>query len=155
MTQSDMNPHIRTGNSPLQTLIMQVLRRYGEFSPGTVDGDTALMFIEFANMTLDEVRNHPYHDGSDLPYYLALSDVRAVPDPIIIAGILYHYAMQQGSDKIQFYMPSYFRTMNQLLWYKANGSTQISMRVVDGGTNWRNSDGLTTSQLNGLVSDAE
>jgi hypothetical protein len=155
MTQSDVNPHIRSSYSPLQTLIMQVLRRYGEFSPGTVDGDTALMFIEFANMVLDEVRQHPYHDGSDLPYYLSLTDVRQVPDPVIIAGILYHYAMQQGSEKIQFYMPNYFRTLNQLLWHKANGSTQIRMRVPDGGTNWRNSEHVKTNPINGLTGDLE
>lgn len=149
MANSDTNPHIRSGYSPLQTLIMQVLRRYGEFSPDTVDGDTALMFLEFANMVLDEVRMHPYHDNSELPYYLALSDAREVPDPVVVAGILYHYAMQQGSQKVQFYMPNYFRTMNQLLWQKLNGNTPIRMRVMEGGTNPRNETG-TTNPINGM-----
>jgi hypothetical protein len=155
MANSDMNPHIRTGFSPLQTIVMQVLRRYGEFSPDSVDGDTALMFLEFANMVLDEVRMHPYHDGSALPYYQALSDFREVPDPVLIAGILYHYSMQQGSEKVQFYMPNYFRTLNQLLWHKLNGNTAIQMRVVDDGTNPRNSEHVQTNTTNGLTGDLE
>jgi hypothetical protein len=155
MAQSDVNPHIRSGRSPLETLIMQALRRYGEFSAGTVDGDTKLMFLEFANMVLDEVRAHPYHDGSELPYYLALTDVRDIPDPIVIAGLLYHYAMQQTSEKISFYMPNYFRTMNQLLWDQLNGNTRIQMRIVDDGTSPRHSEHLSTSTVNGLTGDAE
>ena len=61
--QSNTNPHIRESNSPLQTLAMQALRRFGDFHPGTVDGDVMLMFLEFANMVIDEIRLHPYHDG--------------------------------------------------------------------------------------------
>jgi hypothetical protein len=146
---SDVNPHIRDGNSPLQALIMQALRRYGEFSPGTVDGDTSLMFIEFANMVIDEVRSHPYGGDLDVPYYLALEDARGIPDPVVIAGILYHYSMQQGSEKVQFYMPNYFRTLNQLLWQRLNGNTKIRMRVPDDGTSPRNSTGVRTDPVNG------
>jgi hypothetical protein len=148
---SDSNPHIRSGYSPLETLIFQALRRYGEMSPATIDGDTSLMFLEFANMVIDEVRSHPYHDGTQLNYYLSLQDVREVPDPIMIAGILYHYASQQGSSKIQLFMPGYFRTMNQMMWLKINGNTPIQLRVVDGGTNPRNQTG-DTDPLNGTVS---
>jgi hypothetical protein len=138
MAQSNTNPHIRPVYSPLQNLIHQAIRRYGEFSPSTVDGDTMLMFLEFANMVLDEVRGHPYHDGTDLPYYTALTDARPVLDPVMVAGLLHHYAMQQGSEKVQFLMPTYFRTMNQLLYQARYGSGPIALTIMDGGTNPRN-----------------
>ena len=59
---SNTNPHIRDKNSPLSVLIMQTLRRYGDFHPGTVDGDVMLMMMEFANTIIDDIRQHPYHD---------------------------------------------------------------------------------------------
>ena len=60
MAQSNVNPHIRDNNSPLSTLALQALRRYGDFNSGSVDGDVMGMFVEFANMIIDEVRMHPY-----------------------------------------------------------------------------------------------
>lgn len=149
--QSNTNPHIRENNSPLETLAMQALRRFGEFHPGTVDGDVMLMFVEFANMVIDEIRLHPYHDGTEIDYYQSATDVRPVPDPIIIQGILYHYAMQQASDKVSIYMPMFNRTLNHHLWQKLNGNTKIQMCVTDGGTNKRNLSGGKTSKLNGTV----
>ena len=115
--KSNANPHIKSGYSPLRTLCMSALRRYGEFSPGTVDGDVLLMFIEFANMVIDDIRMHPYAPtkndtdsaGTNIvvpvtfDYYEGLDDVREIDDVIIVQGILYHYAMQQGSEKLQFY----------------------------------------------------
>lgn len=131
---SNSNPHISDDYSPLETLIQQALRRYGEFNPGSIDGDVSMMFIEFANMVVDEVRNHPYHDGSTINYYTSLQDVRAIPDPIIISGMVFYYSGQQGSAKMQLAAPMYFRQMNQALWRKLNGNTKIRMRIVDGGT---------------------
>lgn len=118
-------------------MCMQALRRYGEFSPGTVDGDVLLMFIDFANMVIDDVRMHPYaptkaatnQSGNTITvpvsfdYYVSLSDTRDIDDIIIVQGLLYHYAMQQGSDKLQMYMPMYHRTLNQQLWRRLNGYT--------------------------------
>lgn len=152
MANSNTNPQIRENYSPLETLAMQALRRYGDFHPGTVDGDVMLMFMEFANLVIDEIRMHPYHDGSDLDYYQSPTDVREIPDIIIVSGLLYHYAVQQGSDKMQFYMPNFNRTLNQQLWQKRNGNTKIRMRVVDDGTNPRNRNGGTTNEDNGTVS---
>jgi hypothetical protein len=134
---SNSNPHIKDGRSPLQTLCMQALRRYGEFSPGTVDGDVLLMFIDFANMVIDDIRMHPYAPTSStinangttttvpvtFNYYESLSDTRDIDDIIIVQGLLYHYAMQQGSEKLQMYMPMYHRTLNQQLWRRLNGYT--------------------------------
>ena len=62
--------------SPLETMVLQAVRRFGDFNPGTLSGDAALMFIEFANMVIDEVRMHPYWDGTELDYYQHLSDVK-------------------------------------------------------------------------------
>ena len=150
--QSNTNPHIRETNSPLNTLAMQALRRYGDFHPGTVDGDVMLMFVEFANMVIDEIRMHPYHDGTDIDYYQSATDVRKIKDIIMVQGLLYHYALQQGSEKMQMYMPTYFATLNRELWQSVNGNTKIQMKVVDGGTNKANINGGTTNANNGTVS---
>ena len=148
---SKTNPHLSDEYSPLEALIMQALRRYGEFNPGTVDGDVSMMFIEFANMVIDEVRMHPYHDGTPLPYYGSLQDTRPVPDPILIAGMLFHYAAQQGSAKSQMFAPLFFRQMNQSLWRKLNGNTKIRLRIVDDATHPSYPEGAT-SETNGLTS---
>ena len=152
MAQSNTNPHIREKNSPLNTLAMQALRRYGDFHAGTVDGDVMLMFIEFANMIIDEIRMHPYYDGVEIDYYQSPTDVRAISDPIVVAGLLYHYAAQQMSDKLQVYTPQFQRIMNQRLWEQYNGNTKIQMRIPDGGTNKRNVNGAKTNTKNGTVS---
>jgi hypothetical protein len=152
MANSNTNPQIRENYSPLNTLVLQAIRRYGDFHPGTVDGDVMLMFLEFANQIIDEIRMHPYHDGSEIDYYQGPTDVRAIPDPILVQGFLYHYAVQQGSEKLQMYMPMYNRTLNQLLWNKLNGNTKIQMKVVDDGTNKRNLNGGTVDENNGTVS---
>ena len=166
---SNTNPHIRTKYSPLRTLAMQALRRFGDFSPSTVDGDVLLMFIEFANIIIDEVRQHPYAprttttttvngqkvtttSANDVNYYTSADEVREIDDQIIVAGLLAQYALQQGSEKIQIYMPNYHRTMNQQLWNALNGNTQIRLRVVDDGTNPSNINGLKTNVYNGTLS---
>lgn len=148
---SSTNPHVRDNYSPLSTLAMQAIRRFGDFNPGTIDGDVMLMFLEFANLIIDDVRMHPYHQG-ELDYYISPDDVREIPDQVIVNGLLYHYAMQQGSEKLQLYMPMYHRSLNQQLWYKLNGNTPIRMRIVDDGTNPANSNGAQTDPNNGTVS---
>lgn len=150
--QSNTNPHIRDNHSPLNTLAMQALRRYGDFNPGTVDGDVMLMFIEFANMVIDEIHQHPYFDGTAIDYYQSATDVRPIKDIIIVQGILYHYAVQQGSEKMQVYMPTYFQTLNREMWAATNGNTKIQMTIVDDGTNKSNLGGGKTSATNGTVS---
>ena len=152
MAKSDTNPHIRENNSPLNTLAMQALRRFGDFHPGTVDGDVMLMFIEFANMVIDDIRAQPYYDNVAIDYYQSATDVRKIKDIIMVQGLLYHYALQQGSEKMQMYMPTYFATLNRELWQSVNGNTKIQMKVVDGGTNKANINGGTTNANNGTVS---
>jgi len=161
---SQTNPHITNGNSPLRTLSMQALRRFGDFNATTVDGDVLLMFLEFANMVIDDVRMHTYAPRTTyssatgtsttndvIEYYRAVDEIRNVDDQIIVAGLLAHYSLQQGSEKAEIYMPSYYRTMNQQLWRALNGNTPIQMRVMDDGTNPTNSRGLKTSVINGNV----
>lgn len=150
---SDSNPHIAGSYAPLETLAMTALRRYGDFHPGTVDGEVMMMFIGFANDIIEELRQHPYWNGEHLDYYQSQTDVRPIPDNIIVAGLLYYYAMQQQSSKIQAYGPAYYRTMNQTLWNRLNGGeyTQIQLRVVDDGSNPAYLSG-ETSKITGKVS---
>jgi len=151
MANSDINPQIREKHSPLETLMLQALRRYGDYNPGTVDGDVMLMFLEFANMIIDDIRMHPYHDNTDIDYYESISEFREIDDAIMIAGLLYHYAMQPGSERVQFYMPTCSQTLDRQLWRKKNGNTKIRMTVVDGGTNKKNVGGGKTDPDNGTV----
>ena len=163
---SQTNPHITNGNSPLRTLSMQALRRFGDFNATTVDGDVLLMFLEFANIVIDDVRQHVYAPRTTytsasgvvstspdvIEYYRSVEEIRNVDDQIIVAGLLAHYSLQQGSSKAEIYMPNYFRTLNQQLWRALNGNTPIQMRVVDDGTNPVNSTGVNTSVINGTIS---
>ena len=117
-----MNPQIRDNYSPLEELIMQALRRHGEFTPSTVDGDVSLMMMEFANEVLEEINSHPYWTGLQLDPYISIQDARKVPDNIIVLGMLFHYAIQQHSSKAQTASEKYFRTMNQTLYRTKHGT---------------------------------
>lgn len=129
---SNVNPQITDKTSPLETMIFQAVRRYGEFSPSTVDGSGILMFLEFANMVLEDIRHHPYWPADkDVDYYVSQTDVRDVPDPIIINGLLMHLAIQQGSPKTQLYAQLYSRTCNQILYERLYGKRRPNMQVVD------------------------
>jgi hypothetical protein len=129
--QSNTAPQIADFYSPLETIAFKALRIYGDFNPGTVDGDVLLMFVDFANQVIDEVRAHPYWRGGGVDYYASPTERRAIPDHIMMAGLLAKYAEQQFSDKYQLFAPKYARTMNQLLWYILNGNTEIALRRVD------------------------
>ena len=119
---ASMNPQIRDLNSPLEELIMQALRRHGEFTPSTVDGDVSLMMMEFANEVLEEINSHPYFTGTELKPYVSIQEAREVPDNIIVLGMLFHYAVQQHSSKSQMAGEKYFRTMNQKLYVMKHGT---------------------------------
>lgn len=126
------NPHREEPNSSLQTLTQSALRRFGDFAPGAAGGDLHLMFLEFANLVIEEIRAHAYWPPEvPLNYYTHPTDARPVPDDVMVAGLLAHYAIQQGSEKTQVYLPLYFRTMNARLWQAKNGNTPIQMRPRD------------------------
>lgn len=132
MQTSESNPHIRDKFSPLETLIFQALRRYGEYAPGSVDGETILMMIEFANLVVEDVRRHPYWDGTELDYYESQHDVRPIPDPIVVAGLIAHLAIQQSSQKSQIALPLYYRLLNQTLHSRNIGNDkQPVMKLPD------------------------
>jgi hypothetical protein len=57
--RSVSNPHISEPTSDLQTLARQALRRYGDFAAGTAEGEVLLMFLEFANLVVSDIRRHP------------------------------------------------------------------------------------------------
>ena len=152
MANTDTNPHIRANHSPLNTLAMQALTEYGDFNPGTVDGEVMLMFIRFANRVIDDIHKHPYYNGTGIDYYQSATDARPVKDSIIIDGLKNYYALQQASDKVKIFTPQYLSTLNGDLWFSINGNTKIQMRVMDDGTNKRNINGGKTSETSGIVS---
>lgn len=125
------NPHIKAPYAPLETLAFQALRRYGDMHPGTVDGEVMMMFIEFANLVIEDLRGHPYWDNPEIDYYAHPSEFRPIPDSILIAGLLYHYSVQQQSNKIEAYGPMYFKSMNRTLYQRKYGSGKIEMSPWD------------------------
>jgi hypothetical protein len=126
-------PHLSAPNSPLEPLVFQALRRYGDMHPGTVDGEVMMMFIEFANLVIEDLRGHPYWDNPEIDYYTHNSETRPIPDNIIVSGLLYHYSVQQQSNKIEAYGPMYFKMMNRVLYQRKYGSGKIEMSPWDKG----------------------
>lgn len=110
-----------------------VFRRYGDFSASTIEAEALSMMIELANMVVDDVRMHPYASTAlqSEPYYQAMQDRGAIPDNIMVAGLLFYYAEQQGSERVGSYGPKFARTMNQELWRVTNGNTSIEMTPWD------------------------
>jgi hypothetical protein len=128
---SSNNPHLKEPYTPLEPLVLQSLRRYGDMHPGTVDGEVMMMFVEFANLIIEDLRSHPYWDNPEIDYYTHQSEWRAIPDQIIVSGLLYHYAVQQQSNKIEAYGPMYFKMMNRLLYNRKYGSGKLEMSPFD------------------------
>lgn len=128
---SGNNPHLNSPYSALEALVMQSLRRYGDMHPGTVDGEVMMMFVEFANLIIEDLRGHPYWDNPEIDYYTHPSEIRSIPDNIMVAGLLYHYSVQQQSNKIEAYGPMYFKMMNRILYQKKYGSGKIEVSPWD------------------------
>lgn len=152
MSDTDLNPHREADDSSeLSALMSSALRRFGDFAPGSGSSDLRLMMIEFANQVVDDIRMHPYWDGVEIPYYEHETDHRPIDDNVVIAGLLFRYAEQQGSAKYQLFGPGYYRTLNQSLWRRLNGNTKLRVRPVDGGSNIAHS--RRASSINGLPVD--
>lgn len=128
------NPPVTEPFSPLETLVFQALRRYGDMHPGTVDGEVMIMFVEFANMVIEDLRAHPYWEAADMDYYTHPSETRPIPDPIMVSGLLYHYSIQQQSNKVEAYGPMYFKGMNRILYNRKYGNGRIELSPIDRGT---------------------
>lgn len=150
MADLNHNPHIRDSYSPLDTLSKGAIRIYGEYSTDTIDGEVALMLLDFANMVIDDVRAHPYASDDDkaLDYYTSITDAREVDDSIMRAGLLFLFAAQQRSEDAGVRQAFYYQTLNRQMWNRYNGNSRIKMRIVDGGTN-PSYEGSATSTING------
>jgi len=130
------SPQIVDESAPLDALTLRALRRYGEMSPSTMDAETMLMFMDYANAILDDVMEHPYwKKGVVIPYYNHTTEARNVPDALIITGLLAKYAMDQDSKKAAVYGSDYLKRLNQSLTREKFGvGAQFSMQAVDNGT---------------------
>lgn len=120
--------------SRLSALIAKAVVRIGEFSPDMIDGATALLFLDFANLVIEDVRGHPYWTGDlaqPLPYYKTIEDTRPIADNIVVAGLAFYYALQQESDRLATFQQIYTRALNTTLWNMLNGNTKIMMRAPD------------------------
>lgn len=132
-------------------MIVQALRRFGEFHPSTIDADTAQLFVECANEVVGDWNTHPYANTgsphvSRVKPYISQTEARPIPDEVMVSGILAYYCMQQGSPKGQLYMPRYNRVLNRVLWDIISGSGPIQLRAVDGGP----AHSVTTSPITGM-----
>lgn len=124
MTSSSMNPQFNGEFSPLSALVTRAIRRYGEAHPGTVDGDTMLVFLDFANEIIEEIRTHPYWTGGELPYYTHQTETRPIPDAIMVAGLMALYGEQQYSEKAKVYTAKYYSTLNRVLAHRAGMTSE-------------------------------
>ncbi len=122
------SPHIRAGNSPLDSLIEDALFKFGVFAPSTIDGDLNQLMLAFANEVLDEIEEHPYWDEPPVPHYVSIHDARPVEDTIIVHGLLAKYAIHQRSNSAQIYWPQYQQRMSARLWQKISGGGKIELR---------------------------
>ena len=127
---SALNPQIADPYTPLQNLAYDALREYGEANPGTMDGDTSMLFIRLANKIVEDCRAHSLYPMPDLDYYIAATDIRPIPDIIMLAGLQYYYALQQSSEKIKLKQPEYHSRLNITLYNRlyGNGKIEISPR---------------------------
>lgn len=110
------SPQITDKYAPLDVLTLRALRRYGEMAPSTVDGETTIMFMDYANSILDDIMEHPYwQKGVELAYYTHQTETRPVPDTLLLAGLIAKYALDQASAKAQRYEADYYKRLNQVL----------------------------------------
>jgi len=128
VTATSSNPNIRDHYSPLEDLIIKVLRRYGEFHPSSVDGEVSLMMIDFANSVLLDYNTHPYRSGdTEIEDYIALQEARDLPDEIVISGLIYYYAVQQMSQKMQAYRQMYYDNLHRITYHNKFGNKPITI----------------------------
>jgi hypothetical protein len=132
---STLNPNIADPNSPLETLALSALRRFGDGAADLSEARTLFMLVDIANEVVEDLRAHPYWPQDvALPYYVSITDTRPIPDPIILNGLMAHYSVQQASEKASLYVPRYQRLMNQILWNRYSGSIRPRLRVMDNGS---------------------
>lgn len=132
MAEFGTSPHIVDGPSPLETMALRAIGRYGETSPSTLEGEFILKMIDYANAVIDDILEHPYWDKTPLPYYQHVTQVRAIPDSILIAGLLSKMATDLASQRAQRYEIEYFKRMNQVLLRRMYGpNAAFELQAVD------------------------
>lgn len=130
-------PHVSGGgeNAPLSELIRQGLSLMGDSSSKRSTGDLEHLLLLFANMVIDEVRAHPYWDGTVVPYYVNVADKRDIPDMIVVTGLAAKYATQQVSQKAGALLngPSgYYKILNRkLLERKIGLNATLELRPLE------------------------
>jgi hypothetical protein len=120
--------------SLLESLALRAVRRFGDMSASTVSGEALIMFIDFANEVIDDMRKSPYWQaGTSLPYYVHLQEFRPIPDHVMAAGLLAKFAEQQGSRNTQRYDARYYDLLNTHMMFIAigDGSTVHELKAVD------------------------
>jgi hypothetical protein len=127
------SPHVKEGYSPLEQLALRALRRYGETAPSTVEPELLLSFVDYANWIIDQIHVHPYNPvGHVLRYYNHITDSRAIPDHVVVSGLLYKHAFDNGSQKTGGYMGEFQNTLSALLHQVRFGaSPEYEFKVVD------------------------
>jgi len=128
------NPHIRAKHSPLSALVMSALRRFGDFSPESVSGEAAHMFLEFANAVVAEWNFHPTLERVEgfepVEDYVAIDEAREIPDNVMREGLLAYYSSQQVSEKAGMHQSLYYMTLNREAHKRYTGglNTPIEMQ---------------------------
>lgn len=125
----------RGSHSPLENLVRSALVRSGNFSPARVDGEVMMLMIELANRVIEDIRRHPYWEGGDIDYYIDQTQIRAVPDIVMIDGLTAHYMIQQGSEKAALAMRLYQSNMSDILFERKYGNNELCIEITDGGSN--------------------
>lgn len=127
------SPHIKNGSSPLEQLVMRAMRRYGETSPSTMEPESLLTFLDHANWIIDQIHVHPYNPtGNEIAYYTHLTESREIPDHMIVAGLLYKHAYDNGSSKTGGYLAEFQNIMGATLHKARFGvSPSYELQAVD------------------------
>ena len=158
MANDSFNPQLSAAaTSPLETLARQALRRYGDNAAGVVEAEALLMFIELANLVVDDFRMHPYGTSHDhlVEYYRSLQDARAIPDNIIVQGLLFQYALQQADERMQLYSGQYYKTLNSEMLRRKDGVKKYNLIPTDGGSSPDARVSDFNPQTGALISDNE
>lgn len=124
-TQGGSSIHLVDGeeSSTLETLALLALRRFGEMSASSVEGDALGLFVLYANEVIDDIRTHPYTPtGYVLSYFKHLSERRPIPDHILVSGLLACYARDQKSKAADGYKAEYLLKLNQAMAFSRFGS---------------------------------
>lgn len=134
MAGGDTSPQIKDGFSPLEQVALRAIRRYGESSPSTGDGESMLTMVDMANEVIDDLLVHPYWpEGVTIPYYESQFEARDIPDNLLQSGLLAKIAIDLQSKKAPAYTNAYISRMNSILYRMKYGPAPArpEMTVVD------------------------